>query len=495
MPDSRYDAVVIGAGFGGLATALELSRRGARVALCESLNYPGGCASTFHRDGYAFEAGATLFSGLAQEQLFGQWGQQYGLGVEVDWIDPLVELRTPSLRLSIHRDRQRFLEQLYGLPGAPVEGMRRFFALQRQVADALWTLFDNPRLLPPLDMQALLRHATRAPRYVPLLRWVGRPLGAVLERFGLLHFAPLRTYLDALCQITVQCSAAEAEAPFALAAMDYYWRGTGHVRGGIGRLAEALVGAITRSGGEVLLANRVKSLVPEAGGWQVVTRRGELRAWHVAANLLPQGLLRLMGMAPEQLPRLAELSERVAEGWGAVMLYRVVRAPEGALPKACHLELIQREDAPLVEGNHVFVSISGEADEGRAPPGYRTITSSTHVPLRGLVGRSPEEQARYIEEIQSRMREGLSRLAPEWTEEVRHELPASPRTFERFTRREGGAVGGVPRRAGWSHYLELGPRPVMEGLWLVGDSVFPGQSTLATALGGVRTAARIAANL
>jgi phytoene dehydrogenase-like protein len=33
---------------------------------------------------------------------------------------------------------------------------------------------------------------------------------------------------------------------------------------------------------------------------------------------------------------------------------------------------------------------------------------------------------------------------------------------------------------------------VMDGLWLVGDSVFPGQSTLATAVGGVRTAASIA---
>ena len=31
---------------------------------------------------------------------------------------------------------------------------------------------------------------------------------------------PLRIYLDALCQITVQCGLAEAEAPLALAAMD-----------------------------------------------------------------------------------------------------------------------------------------------------------------------------------------------------------------------------------------------------------------------------------
>ena len=89
------------------------------------------------------------------------------------------------------------------------------------------------------------------------------------------------------------------------------------------------------------------------------------------------------------------------------------------------------------------------------------------------------------------MREGLSRLAPEWMADVRHALTASPRTFARFTQREGGAVGGVPRRAGLHHYRTLSPKPVQEGLWLVGDSVFPGQSTLATALGGVRTAAAI----
>jgi phytoene dehydrogenase-like protein len=176
------------------------------------------------------------------------------------------------------------------------------------------------------------------------------------------------------------------------------------------------------------------------------------------------------------------------------MLYRVARAPEDARAKACHLELVQDERAPLVEGNHLFVSISGESDTGRAPPGQRTLTISTHVPLRTLAAQSAEDQARYVSAIQARMREGLERLAPDWSQDVRHELTASPRTFERFTRREGGAVGGVPRRAGLHQYRELGPRPVMEGLWLVGDSVFPGQSTLATALGGVRTAARIAAS-
>ena len=486
-----YDAVVVGAGFGGLGAALALARQGVRVALCETLNYPGGCASTFRKDGYLFEAGATLFSGLEEAQLFGRWVAELGLDVQVDWPDPLVELRTPSLTLPVHRDKARFLAGLERLPGAPVPGLRRFFQLQQQVAGALWPLFDDPSLLPPLDLRALLRHSARAFQYAPLVRWMGRPLEAVLAHCGLAGFRPLRTFLDALCQITVQCPSHEAEAPFALAAMDYYWRGTGHVRGGIGRLAEALVGAVRASGGEVHYANRVKALAPEpGGGWRVSTRRGELRARHVVANVLPQGLLRML--PGTQAPaRLAVLARGVEEGWGAAMLYLVAAAPPGTSEGPHHLELVQDEAAPFVEGNHLFVSASGGEDAGRAPAGLRTLTVSTHVPLQTLKALGPAAQAAYVAQVQARMRVGLTRLAPEWMADVRHVLTASPRTFARFTQREGGAVGGVPRRAGLHHYRSLSPRPVQEGLWLVGDSVFPGQSTLATALGGVRTAAAI----
>lgn len=49
---------------------------------------------------------------------------------------------------------------------------------------------------------------------------------------------------------------------------------------------------------------------------------------------------------------------------------------------------------------------------------------------------------------------------------------------ERRTRRASGA-------GAW-------PRPIAPNLWLVGDSVFPGQSTLATALGGLRVAEALA---
>ena len=53
-------------------------------------------------------------------------------------------------------------------------------------------------------------------------------------------------------------------------------------------------------------------------------------------------------------------------------------------------------------------------------------------------------------------------------------------------------MGGVPRRAGLGNHESLWPSPVLPDLYLVGDSVFPGQSTLAATVGGARVAERIA---
>jgi phytoene dehydrogenase-like protein len=162
----------------------------------------------------------------------------------------------------------------------------------------------------------------------------------------------------------------------------------------------------------------------------------------------------------------------------------VVRAPDGP----AHLDLTLDPSQPLTDGNHVFLSVGGTDDARGVAPGLRVCTASTHVALDRL---RAGDAASVVAEVQSRMRQVLGALAPEW-EDVVTEHTASPRTFQRFVRRSEGAVGGVPRRAGLGAWAQLGPVSPEPGLWLAGDSVFPGQSTYATALGGVRVAEAIA---
>ena len=60
--DARPHAIVIGAGFGGLAAAVRLGARGYRVTVVEKLDEPGGRASQFRQDGFTFDAGPTIIT-------------------------------------------------------------------------------------------------------------------------------------------------------------------------------------------------------------------------------------------------------------------------------------------------------------------------------------------------------------------------------------------------------------------------------------------------
>lgn len=481
----RVDVIVIGAGFGGLGAALTAAERGARVTVLEALSYGGGCASTFSRRGYRFDAGATLCAGLGPGQLFAGWIARYGLPVQLRPLSPAVELRAPGWQLEMPPDRAGLVDALVaqGCPRAPLQ---RFFAEQRRVADALWPALDAPGRLPPFDLAGLGWALKSGLKLLPALRWAGRPLRAVLEATGCLGLRPLRLLLDALCQITVQVNALDAEAPLALSALDYLWRGAAHVDGGLGALATALAGAVEQAGGELRWAARARGLRAVDGGWEVLARGQRLWAPTVLANVLPQDLAGLLG--PAAPAGLAALAAPVAEGWGAVMRYCGLQ-DHGGLPRgAHHYELIGDPDAPFVEGNHIFASLSAADEADRAPPGQRALTVSTHLAVGRLRGLEPAAQAQLVQGVQERMDALLCRLAPEVGGAVKLSMPASPRTFRRFTGRAEGLVGGVPRRAGLQHYRGLLPRPAAPGLWLVGDSVFPGQSTLATAIGGARTA-------
>jgi phytoene dehydrogenase-like protein len=501
----RVGTLVIGGGFGGLAAALALAEGGEDVLLCETLKYPGGCASTFRRGGYQFEAGATLSAGLGEGQLFARWIKKYGLPVVWERLDPVVEMRWPGDCLRVVGDRSAFVEQF--VERAPIElreGVRGFFEEQRRAADVLWGVLDDPALLPPWGgMGEILRHVGRVGQYTKLLPLVGKTLGELLERRGLGVFQTLKMYLDAVCQITVQASGDEAEALFALGTLDYFWRGVGHVKGGIGGLAEGLAAGAKRCGAHVWMPCEVRGLEPvqsaQFRGWRAQTRLGEVEAQRVIANVLPQRLRGMLGWGEGQHRALDKRAAQVEEGWGAAMLYRVVGGVvDGealAESRAHHLALIQDPSAPLVEGNHLFCSVSGADEAARVKiAGERTVTVSTHVPMRKLRAMSDAAQAAYIQEIQDRMRAGIATLAPELAGgHVRVEMTASPQTFARFTGRPWGYVGGIPRRAGLHHYADLWPQQPAEGLYLVGDSVFPGQSTLAAALGGVKVAQSVLA--
>jgi phytoene dehydrogenase-like protein len=142
---------------------------------------------------------------------------------------------------------------------------------------------------------------------------------------------------------------------------------------------------------------------------------------------------------------------------------------------------------PLGEGRTVFLSLSPAWDSGRAPAGHRALTISTHTQFGPWNDLYENDRLGYEMSKQTyteRLLDSASRAIPGLRDAACLVLPGTPVTFERFTRRAWGWVGGFPQV---NLFQSWGPR-LAPGLWMVGDSIFPGQSTAAVALGGIRVA-------
>src|SRR5437763_3791119 len=74
-PNPSYDAIIIGAGVGGLICANLLTRAGLKVLLIEQHYMVGGYCSTFRRAGYTFDAAtiSILSSATRRRSPAGSW--------------------------------------------------------------------------------------------------------------------------------------------------------------------------------------------------------------------------------------------------------------------------------------------------------------------------------------------------------------------------------------------------------------------------------------
>ncbi len=94
---SGQRAIVIGAGFGGMAAALRARAKGYEVLLLDRCSQPGGRAQVFEQGGYRHDAGPTVITApLLFEELFILFGKRLKDYVELVPLDPWYRFRFPD---------------------------------------------------------------------------------------------------------------------------------------------------------------------------------------------------------------------------------------------------------------------------------------------------------------------------------------------------------------------------------------------------------------
>ena len=447
---------IIGAGGGGIASALLAALRGEKVTLIESHSKIGGCASYFGRGEFVFDAGATTLSGLAPHQPLGKLFEMLGKTPAMSPVDPGIVFHLSSgKKLCYHRNFETFLKDLNRVfPDMP---HRPFWELVHKVSYDAWHFLSD--IESPMDM---LKH----PSYVALGQYLLISTELMLKKYGL-DTPAYREFVDGILLISAQEKS--PHIPFLVGAMGLaYPSETFAPKGGMKGLMMFFEKLLAENGVTLqkrlpVLAVKPHELILKGGVTHPTDRMiFNLPLWNLATLL-------------EDERNKAEAKKR-PESWGAFTVYLGTKSMERDPYHQIHLH------HPLVD--NYFVSFSLLEDPDRAPEGWQSLCISTHVRVAdwyGLTDDEYEKKKRLYEQVI--LEDFLKRFN---ITETKFVTSGTPQTFEHYTGRTRGQVGGLPFLYGMNPLPFMKIRELGDDIYRVGDTVFPGQGLCGVVAGALR---------
>jgi phytoene desaturase len=483
-------AVIIGAGFGGLALGLRLQSAGIATTIIEGRDRPGGRAYVWKREGYTFDAGPTVITDPdCLAQLWRLSGHDMAQDVTLLPVSPFYRLNWPDgTNFDYSNDDALLNREIAKLDPADVAGYQKFLAYSAGVYREGYEELGHVAFL---DFKSMLKAAPSLAQYQA---W--RSVYSMVSSF--VRSEKLRQALS-FHTLLVGGNPMTTSAIYALIHKLEKQHGVWFAKGGTNALIAGMVTHFERLGGTLHLGDPVTAIETVGDRATGVTTRAGLRfeANAVASNAdLMHSYRDLLG-SHARGQRVAHKLER--KRWSP-SLFLVHFGIEGTWPGIPHHMILfgprYRElltdlfdHGVLPEDFSLYLHHPTVTDPDMAPPGHSTFYALAPVPHMGKLPVDwskigPILEARILDEIERR-------LIPDIRSRIRVKFSYAPPDFETDLNAHLGSAFSLEPLLTQSAWFRAHNRDdVVSNLYFTGAGTHPGAG-----IPGVVGSARATASL
>lgn len=181
-----YDAVVIGAGLGGISTAALLAANGFKTLVPEQADMVGGCCSSFYHQDYKFDTGATMVMLIQPlQEIFRRLGRNLEGYIDLIPCGPIYSIHAfDGSRFTVPMDIEEAAAVIASIAPGDMEGWKKYV----KVGLSMMELLGEMMLTPANTIAETVRMYRKTPgimRYLPYmlrtsqgiaLQWLHNPL-------------------------------------------------------------------------------------------------------------------------------------------------------------------------------------------------------------------------------------------------------------------------------------------------------------------------------
>lgn len=489
-----YDAIIIGAGVGGLTCALKLISKGKSVLVIEKQPVPGGVATSFKRQGFTFEAALHIVNDLGLDGEIRRCLDDLGISPKIDFIEMKEFGRViyPEHDFVVDGDfntLKAFLKDNFPKEAQGIDEF--FFRLERFYRQ--FEGFSSSNL--PLWLKLIL-----APFLYPAIIKTSR---LTLEQFipKKIRDSKLRSIIGTIWGF-IGLPPSEISAFYFLIVLRGYWgEKTAYIRGGFSRLFSVMVDTIKESGSQIKFNTCVKSIITDKGrvaGGVVTDKNEEFRAKVIVSNANAIDTLTKLIDADFIRDFYTKKFSSMHKSLSGLVLYLGLDVPAevvGINYPLFYINSTYDHDESFrrcSQGDYSLCSFSlvghSQLDPALAPPGKSTIVIMTLDSYANWQGLGAEEYKNRKKLAADTIIARLEKYFPGISSHIELMEVATPRTMERFASLPEGTIYGFAETVTQSSINRLSQKTKVKGLFLAGAWTRPGCGVHACFISGADAA-------